>query len=178
MNLKKTRQILILIIMIFTGLNHISSYAKTAENDSSIQKDILISINKYRTTHGLSPLILNESISIEARKHSQDMANHKMPFGHNQFLTRIKRLHGQIKNSGAAAENVAYNYKDGHDVVKNWLLSPGHKRNIDGNYDLTGIGIARDGKGKLYFTQIFLRSGKAAQKQKQSLPGLLSKMLR
>ncbi|MDP3269374.1 MAG: CAP domain-containing protein [Legionella sp.] len=177
MNLKQTKQSLLFIFTIVTLLIQPVSYAITTADDSSIQRDILLSINKYRIGHGLSPLILNESISIEARKHSQDMANHKMPFGHNQFLTRIQRLHVQIKNSGAAAENVAYNYKDGHDVVKNWLLSPGHKRNIDGNYDLTGIGIARDGKGKLYFTQIFLRSGKAAQKPKQSLPGLLSRIL-
>ncbi len=43
-------------------------------------------------------------------------------------------------------------------MVEQWLTSPGHKRNIVGNYNITGIGIARDKQGKLYYTQIFLRS--------------------
>ena len=43
------------------------------------------------------------------------------------------------------------------EVVNMWLNSPGHKRNIEGNFTLTGIGIAEADNGYLYFTQIFLR---------------------
>jgi uncharacterized protein YkwD len=137
-------------------------YAKTLPSkrasDSAIQNEILIYINQYRHQHGLAPLAMNNKIVIEAKKHSMDMATHKIPFGHSYFKSRINCLHSQIKDSGAGAENVAYNYKDARDVVKNWLLSSGHKRNIDGNYNLTGIGIARDKLGKIYFTQIFLNT--------------------
>jgi len=41
--------------------------------------------------------------------------------------------------------------------VDGWLNSPGHKKNIEGNFTLTGIGYARDHKGNIYFTQIFSR---------------------
>jgi uncharacterized protein YkwD len=67
-------------------------------------------------------------------------------------------LYSQIKQCEGGAENVAYNYKNAQDVVRNWIASSGHRRNIEGNYNLTGIGLARDRRGKLYFTQIFLRT--------------------
>ena len=158
----KNIQITIILASLFLGifqLSHAGNSSIQGASDIAIQNSILIYINEYRQKHGLSALKMDNNIVKEAKNHSIDMANHTMPFGHKYFLSRIDRLHSKIKNSGAGAENVAYNYKDAQDVVKNWLRSPGHKRNIDGNYNLTGIGIARDSKGKIYFTQIFLRTG-------------------
>ncbi|WP_298627128.1 CAP domain-containing protein [uncultured Legionella sp.] len=161
MYLTKTRK-LIIFFSIFLSLFQFS-YADKAPNktdgDTAIQNAILFYINEYRQQHGLTPLKMDNRIVKEAKQHSMDMATHKMGFGHKYFHQRIDRLHSQIKDSNAGAENVAYNYKDAQDVVKNWLRSPGHKRNIDGNYNLTGIGIARDKHGKIYFTQIFLKTG-------------------
>ena len=131
---------------------------KNIESVTAIQNAILVHINKYRHHHGLSPLKMDNKIVAVARQHSMDMATHKVPFGHKYFTKRIAKLHAQIKNSGAGAENVAYNYKDANTVVQQWILSPGHKRNIVGNYNLTGIGVVRDQHGKLYYTQIFLRT--------------------
>lgn len=127
-----------------------------SQGDAALQNAVLVHINKYRQHRGLPLLKMDSRIVIEAKKHSQDMANHALPFGHQLFMNRINRLKKQMKHAGGAAENVAYNYKDAQDVVKNWLLSPGHKRNIDGHYLLTGIGVARDKHGRIYFTQIFM----------------------
>ena len=126
--------------------------------DTANQKKILIYVNEYRSKHGLPPLRMNKWISQEAKKHSQDMANHRIPFGHQYFSKRIQRVFGKIKQCRGGAENVAYNYKDAKIVVQQWLTSPGHRRNIEGRYDLTGIGLARDKQGKLYFTQMFVRT--------------------
>lgn len=160
-------KIFVILTAIFLSLIQ-SVYAEKstigANDDTNIQNSILVYVNQYRQQHGLHPFKMDSRISKEAKKHSIDMATHSMPFGHKYFMSRMDRLHSQIKNTGAGAENVAYNYKDAQDVVKNWLKSPGHKRNIDGNYDLTGIGIARDQKGKIYFTQIFLKTGAASSK--------------
>ncbi|MFT4058120.1 MAG: CAP domain-containing protein [Legionella sp.] len=135
-----------------------TSYAQPPLSETAIQNAVLVHINEYRHKHGLSTLHMNNDMVREAKQHSLDMAHHRMPFGHQGFLKRVERLHRRIKNSGAGAENIAYNYKDAHTVVQQWLLSPGHKRNIDGNYNLTGIGVARDNQGHLYYTQIFLRA--------------------
>lgn len=43
-------------------------------------------------------------------------------------------------------------------AVRGWLKSPGHLRNIRGDYTLTGIGVAVNNKGEIFFTQVFLKS--------------------
>lgn len=137
---------------------------KPVASDAAMQNEVLVHINQYRQQHGLAKLAMDQNLVREAKQHSTDMASHRMPFGHQGFATRINHAHTQIKNSGAGAENVAYNYKDARTVVQQWVLSPGHKRNIVGNYNLTGIGIARDKQGKLYYTQLFLRTGESKQR--------------
>jgi uncharacterized protein YkwD len=62
-----------------------------------------------------------------------------------------------VPGTNAVAENVAFGSSTAKEVVDGWLNSPGHKKNIEGNYKLTGIGVARDQQAKLYFTQIFAR---------------------
>lgn len=128
------------------------------ESESALEQSVLVQINQYRKAHGLQALRMNARISEEARQHSRDMANHKTGFGHSHFQDRVKRLYAHATQPRAAAENVAYNYKTASIVVNGWLKSPGHKQNIDGHYNLTGIGVVRDKQGKLYYTQMFLRA--------------------
>jgi len=40
--------------------------------------------------------------------------------------------------------------------VRGWLESRAHRENIDGSYNLTGIGVARNAAGEVFFTQIFV----------------------
>lgn len=149
----KTIKFLILAVLL-TGSLHAQS------SDEQIQKDILLYVNKYRVEHGLNALKMNPVISEQARQHSQDMATHKMGFGHQYFTDRIKRIYKQITFCRSGAENIAFNYKDTKELVRLWTLSPGHRRNIVGHYNLTGIGVARDSNGKMYYTQMFILAGK------------------
>ncbi|BCA95106.1 transporter [Legionella antarctica] len=174
MNFHSARAIIISITLGLFQSSHAGKPVQKEDRDAAIQNAILIHINKYRQNQGLSPLQMDNNIVKEAKQHSLDMANHRMSFGHKYFNNRINRLHAKIKNSNAGAENVAYNYKDAQDVVYNWVRSPGHKRNIEGNYNLTGIGIARDKNGKIYFTQIFLRTGSGAYTAKRPLLHIFS----
>lgn len=85
------------------------------------------------------------------------MANGTVPFGHTGFSERVRAIGIPYRGAG---ENVAYNqgYSDPATIaVQGWLKSPGHLANIKGNYDKTGIGVASNSKGAIYFTQIFLR---------------------
>ena len=127
-------------------------------SDAENQKMILYYVNAYRLKHHLAPLKMHNVISEEAAKHSRDMANKAMPFGHDDFNGRIKRLYRQIKECRGGAENVAYYKLDAKKLVEQWVASPGHRRNIEGNYNLTGIGIAHGKQGWAYYTQIFLRN--------------------
>jgi len=123
------------------------------------QRMILFYVNQYRTKHHLPPLKWSPLISKEAAIHSQDMARKKIPFGHVGYTQRIKHLYKSFANCNGGAENVAYYKINAKKLVEGWLASPGHRRNIEGHYNLTGIGIAYTKKpGWAYFTQIFLRS--------------------
>ena len=132
--------------------------SQNIEGDAKYQTMILYYVNAYRLKHHRAPLAMSHAITKEAEKHSRDMASKAKPFGHNDFDGRIKRLSQQVKDYRGGAENVAYYKLDAKKLVEQWVASPGHRRNILGNYNLTGIGIAHAKKGWAYYTQIFLRS--------------------
>lgn len=126
---------------------------------SNMEKKVHQMVNQYRQGQNLPPLTLDERISAQARKHSSAMASGEVPFSHDRFDGRIKAI-AQTLSYNAAAENVAYNVGYSEPVkqaVTGWIDSPGHQKNMVGNYDLTGIGIAQNAKGEYYYTQIFIK---------------------
>ena len=127
----------------------------TATIAPGLEDQILTLINQHRKAKGLTALANNPVIEAEARRHTVAMASHRSPFGHDGFAYRSKVITSRVEGITATAENVAYGSKTAREVVDGWLKSPGHKKNIEGKFRLTGIGIARDEKSVLYFTQIF-----------------------
>jgi len=119
--------------------------------------EILRLVNEHRHSIGLRPLQANSFISSVALEHSRDMLSGKTPFGHDGFKTRIEKIRKRLGKLHVAAENVASGPMSAREVVDGWLHSPGHRRNIEGDFTLTGIGLARKANGMIYFTQIFTR---------------------
>ena len=133
--------------------------AQANSTTQSLEQAAYQQINRYRASKGLPALTIAASITQQARQHSQDMATGKVPFGHQGFEGRVKEIAKSVSYR-AAAENVAYNmgYSDpATQAVQGWLKSPGHLKNIQGNYGSTGIGVSRNAKGEIYFTQVFIR---------------------
>lgn len=122
-----------------------------------IEKEILELVNQHRKKKGLAALEMNAAISAAAAKHSRNMATKKIRPGHDGFDERMDKLLKEIKGTNATAENVAYGARDAERVVEMWLDSKGHRKNIEGDYNLTGIAVERAKDGTLYFTQIFMR---------------------
>lgn len=145
---------------ILTNTSKTSTYIARSNNSlDSIEQAVQTQINQYRQQHNLPPLTIDERISNIARTHSQNMASGAVPFSHNGFQERVGTI-AKIIPLSAAAENVAYNqgYSDpATQAVQGWLHSSGHLRNIEGNYNQTGIGVAMNDKGEYYLTQIFIR---------------------
>jgi uncharacterized protein YkwD len=121
----------------------------------SMADEILQYINTYRRKKGLPPMAMNAVMSAEAQKHSENMAARRTTFGHNGFQHRYKRISSALNGISGVGENVAMGSKTAKEAVDNWLTSSMHKKNIEGAYNLTGIGVAADKKGTLYFTQLF-----------------------
>lgn len=116
-------------------------------------------INEYRSLQGLKPLELNAFLSKVAADHSRDMSKGKKDFGHAGFEQRTKAIRQKVELR-SVAENVGANMGQADPekkAVEGWLKSPGHLKNIKGDFDMTGIGVAKSRKGMYYFTQIFVK---------------------
>ena len=115
-------------------------------------------INEYRASHGLKRLLWSDVIRDRALKHSERMASNRVHFSHTGFEDRTKEIATRIQLR-ASSENIGVNwgYKDPVTIfVDGWIKSPGHLENIVGQYDLTGVGIAKSQDGSYYATQIFV----------------------
>ncbi len=123
-----------------------------------LTQEVLQLVNRNRAAHGLNALVIDAAITETALQHSQAMADKRVPFGHQGFKQRMQHLYSTVTGTHAGAENVAYNYKSAQSVVDGWMQSRGHRHNLLGHYNLTGIGIVRDAAGKLVYTQLFLRT--------------------
>ena len=120
-------------------------------------------VNEHRVSQGLKPLTFNLEISAVARRHSRDMATGRVGFGHGGIESRRQEIAGFIARAGVG-ENVYTIMSSkspsyvGEKAVAGWLESPGHRRNIEGSYDLTGVGIAQGPGGEYFLTQLFVRT--------------------
>jgi uncharacterized protein YkwD len=124
---------------------------------NTLESSIHQQVNQYRQERNLPPLTLDSRISQVARKHSQAMADGKAPFSHQGFEQRIKAIAIPYRS---AAENLAFNQgysQPDRLAVEGWIKSSGHRQNMEGNYNLTGIGVVQNSNGEYYFTQIFIR---------------------
>lgn len=137
-----------------------SPSATTLSNDNGnaeqqLNYQIHDRINQHRIQQYLPALQINPHIQVVAVQHAQDMANGKVGFGHQGFEDRARLLLGKLGGK-SAAENVALAPADAHKIVQNWLESSGHRNNIEGHFNLTGIGIAKGSDGRVYCCQLFI----------------------
>ena len=98
---------------------------------------------------------MRSDLNAIARSHSEDMASGRRSFGHGGFSQRSKKIQ-KIFNNCTVAENVIYGASDAKEAVKLWKKSSGHRHNMLGNYKYIGIGTARNKRGVIYYTQIFV----------------------
>jgi len=126
--------------------------------DAALERQVLDLVNRHRRTLGLRALAPDARVTEQARAHSAAMADGRTPFGHQGFAERSDALKGVLRWR-RTAENVASNR--GHrdpaaEAMRGWLASRAHRENLDGPYDLTGIGVARSRSGEVFFTQFFV----------------------
>jgi len=122
-----------------------------------LNDEVLKYTNQFRKSKRLPALEMREDLNAIARKHSEDMAKGKCSFGHAGYHQRELQVQKIIKLEYGMAENVAFGARSGQQVVSMWKGSTGHRKNMLGNYKYIGIGTARDRRGAIYYTEIFVR---------------------
>ncbi len=134
-------------------------------------ESVLSAINSARAKAGCEPLRLNGKLMAAAKGHARAMAEQNF-FGHagkdgSRLSARIKR---QGYSYRTAAENIAAGQKSAGQVVKSWLGSSGHRRNImDCRMQETGIAVVYQAEDRpiqgnsaplrYYWVQVFAAPG-------------------
>jgi len=120
--------------------NHCSGGVCTKQYVGSEWENRIVDlVNVERRRHGLKPLRMAERLMTSARSWSRTQANN----------------HRMYHSSGlGVGENVAWNQRDPSDVMRAWMNSAGHRRNIlNPNYREIGVGVVVSNGP--YYTQHF-----------------------
>ncbi|WP_033431484.1 CAP domain-containing protein [Saccharothrix syringae] len=116
-------------------------------------EEVVALVNEARDLAGCKPLTVDERVVEAAQGHSTDMAerdyfSHTTPDGVD-FAQRM-RTAGYPSPGG---ENIAKGQRSAEQVMRAWMNSDGHRRNIL-NCGFTTIGVGLDTRG-WYWTQNF-----------------------
>jgi len=157
------KKILMVLCIVYQLLNiqTVQAQVVPATSQPLVESEIFHLINQHRATNLLPLLRWASTPAHLARKHSLDMAKGLVPFGHQGVENRYAELIRKIPSLTRFGENVAYNFgfsNPAQQAVDAWLASPGHYANIMGDYNLAGVGVAKNLKGEYYFTQIFVKA--------------------
>ncbi|MCC7415692.1 MAG: hypothetical protein IT176_01015 [Acidobacteria bacterium] len=117
-------------------------------------------INQYRAGKGLSQLAVSQPLQASSVWKSLHMAGYGY-FAHDDPAPPVGRSASQrARDCGYGGswwgENIAWGYTSAQAVVNGWLGSSGHRANIENpNFTSTGVGVAANASGQLYWTQNF-----------------------
>lgn len=121
-----------------------------AHADAGSEWDFVARINGLRTAHGLGQLSIDARLTTVARVWSASMAARNV-LEHNQLLPY------QVSGWTKLGENVG----DGATVEQleqAFEASPPHYEHlVDPRYTRIGVGVAFDGNGRMWVTQLFMR---------------------
>ncbi|GIU74746.1 MAG: hypothetical protein KatS3mg004_1833 [Bryobacteraceae bacterium] len=118
---------------------------------------ILDEVNAHRRQLGLRALDWNDRAAGEARRHCGALLRSAAADPHAGFQQRAARL---MRETGAksVAENVLLMEGGGftpRQALEGWLKSTGHRRSIEGDFLMSGVGVAQRGSA-VCAVQIFL----------------------
>ena len=112
--------------------------------------------NRERKEAGLPPMKASARLQAAAQGHARDMAEHeKMNHKGSDGSTPFRRMERQGYSYRRAGENIAYGQRDAEGVMKVWMNSPPHKKNILGGFSQIGVGYATAEDGTPYWCVTF-----------------------
>lgn len=122
---------------------------------TNMELEVLESINAYRDRNGFSILKVLDEGSRQAQVHNGHMIE-KDEVCHHNFADRYTAL-VSTEQAKAVSENVAFGYSSAEAVVKAWIKSDSHRKNMEGDHTHFGISVKEGKDGRLYYTNIFMK---------------------
>jgi uncharacterized protein YkwD len=128
-----------------------------AARSASAEDQVLALVNTARATAGCRALTFDARLTKAARGHSADMAQRDY-FAHDtpEGASSGDRVTDAGYRWSMVGENIAAGQPNAAEVMDDWMHSSGHRANIlNCGYRNLGVGLIRDGNGKIYWTQDF-----------------------
>ncbi|WP_226658396.1 SafA/ExsA family spore coat assembly protein [Pseudalkalibacillus hwajinpoensis] len=128
------------------------------EKSKDVGHQVMELTNKERAKNGLSPLTWNWQVARVARYKSSDMRD-KNYFSHQSptYGSPFSMLENFGVSYRSAGENIAAGQATPEEVVKAWMNSEGHRKNIlNPGYTQIGVGYVTGGSYGYYWTQMFI----------------------
>jgi uncharacterized YkwD family protein/spore coat assembly protein SafA len=128
------------------------------EKSKDVGQQVMDLTNEERAKNGLSPLTWNWQVARVARYKSSDMRN-KNYFSHQSptYGSPFSMLESFGVSYRSAGENIAAGQATPEEVVKAWMNSEGHRKNIlNPGYTEIGVGYTSGGSYGHYWTQMFI----------------------
>jgi|GEM_PF-1641512 len=120
---------------------------------NTLEKQVFDIVNQERGKYGLQALKCHEKLVTAARQWSTSQCAARR-LSHANLSSRVRAT--GLSVSGYA-ENVAYGSRTASGVMRQWMNSSGHRRNILSSSS-THLGVGLDPcNGRSYWTQIFVR---------------------
>jgi len=123
---------------------------------TEIMPSLITEHNQIRSTHDLGTLEIDPRLSAAAQKHATHLATIDRLTHYGEGGTRpSNRIKEQGYSYYLVAENIAAGFHDVDSLMEAWMLSPGHRKNIVGDYVHIGVGAATSLTGRTYWCVLF-----------------------
>ncbi len=124
-------------------------------NREAMIAELLQLHNKHRAVEGARALEINAKLSASAQEYAEYLAR-TGKFSHTAEGSPGSRVKAQGYKYHAVGENIAKGQPSAESVVKAWMNSEGHRKNIlSKHYKDVGFGIAKDDKGRIVWVTDF-----------------------
>ncbi len=137
-----------------------STYAQATKEEQKMARIVHSQANAYRKSIGLNTLEAKSELNRIAYQHAHNMARRQVAFSHDGFDQRVKAVHRSMNKPYTVAENLYYgNYAPRQipkKAIEGWIKSKGHKVNLTGRYQYTGIGVAKSQDDNYYVVQLYV----------------------
>lgn len=119
-------------------------------SDSFLKQKLLDEHNVQRQDHHEKELLYDRDLAGAAQKWAEHMSS-KNRLYHGDLRSKVN-----MQQWSTIGENIAWGQQSVEEVIKSWMNSRGHRRNIlNKDFYHVGFGIAHDRNGRIYWCAIF-----------------------
>ncbi|HET7231130.1 MAG TPA: CAP domain-containing protein [Longimicrobium sp.] len=125
----------------------------------TLEWELFQHVSLHRDSLNLARLRFDEDLAALAREHSRAMASGAVPFSHERFEERAAQA--VALGYPFLGENLAFNDYAADTTARVALAglvgSPPHRHTMEGDWERSGVGVARSADGRWFYTQLFAR---------------------